>query len=85
MDVPFHPTLPGTGRETPAHHRARGENRSAGHGAGELANAIFVSSFQLLVEFYRQQEQIRELREELEQKDVSDPPAEATDPVESVS
>lgn len=33
------------------------------------------SSFQLLLEFYRQQNQIRDLREELDQKDVSVPPA----------
>lgn len=31
----------------------------------------------LLLEFYRQQDQIRELREELKQKNVSGPPAEA--------
>lgn len=43
------------------------------------------SSFQLLLEFYRQQKQIRELREELKQKDVSDPPAEAPNPVGSGS
>lgn len=36
------------------------------------------SSFQLLLEFYRQQNQIQELREELNQKDVSVPPAEAS-------
>lgn len=84
VDVLLHPTLLRTSRETTTYDRKRGEVRIAF--AETLcflcadALAAFSSSypllffffkFQLLQAFYRQQDEIRGLREQLNHKDVS--------------
>lgn len=75
VDVLLHPTLLRTCGETAAADRERGEAR--GHELWKVKFTCFHffcrSLFQLLQAFYRQQDEIRGLKEELDHKDVSIP------------
>lgn len=80
VDLLLHATLLRAGRAAPAHNGERGEEKPNLLTVRVPLPLKFTFSFQLLQAFYRQQGEIRDLREELNQKEVRTQAGQPTGP-----